>query len=60
MELTKKQMRLVITSLESFKQRRVLNNNKFSPYKNYYQADVNNNIIWIILIIYLKVMNQVI
>ena len=33
--------------LKSFKQRRVLNNNKFSPYKNYYQADVNNNIIWI-------------
>ena len=35
------------SALESFKQRRVLNNNKFSPYKNYYQADVNNNIIWI-------------
>ena len=33
--------------LESFKQRKTLNNNKFSPYKNYYQADVNNNIVWI-------------
>lgn len=33
--------------LESFKQKRVLNTNKFSPYKNYYQAETNNHITWI-------------
>lgn len=34
-------------ALDSFKQRRVLNTNKFSPYKNYYQAKTNNHIVWI-------------
>ena len=33
--------------LESFNQKKVLNTNKFSPYKNYYQAKTNKHIVWI-------------
>jgi hypothetical protein len=34
-------------ALESFNQKKVLNTNKFSPYKNYYQAKTNKHIVWI-------------